>query len=248
MTLYEETGSGTSGAPIRKSESGNAVGVPIYQQVSGELVDAYLNDGLVAYYPFDGDVDDYSGQGNDGTDNTTAGFGAGRIGSDSKEFDGDNDRVELPDLGLQKSSSFSISAWANRDSSNGDCIFGRYDGSDDLLNFSYDAGSGTYDFSAGHVGGSRFDISATDNGENVWQHLTVVYDASGPTAKIYSNGSLSDSETLNIDDFNTTDGPWIGQRSDAAQSFDGRIDAVRVYGRMLSTREIDHIYQHGRVI
>jgi hypothetical protein len=44
---------------------------------------AWINDGLVAYYPFDGDAEDYSGNGNDMLEEAT--LGQDRFGAEKRK-------------------------------------------------------------------------------------------------------------------------------------------------------------------
>lgn len=75
---------------------------------------ADLNDGLVAYYPFNGNADDESGNGNDGTVNgailTTDRFGNQ---NSAYKFDGISNDIRIPDKPSQQISTnrISISAW-----------------------------------------------------------------------------------------------------------------------------------------
>ena len=87
---------------------------------NAEIIDLYElekpfdpNEGLVAYFPFDGDASDMSGNGNDGTV-YGATLGEDRNGEAGKayEFDGANDWIglsqQIPDL-----ENFTLSAWFN---------------------------------------------------------------------------------------------------------------------------------------
>ena len=73
---------------------------------------AWLNDGLVAYYPFDGDAKDYSGNGNDGeVDGLTFG-GIAPNSSNYADFDGIDSHVVVPhDSSLAVGSAIAISGW-----------------------------------------------------------------------------------------------------------------------------------------
>ena len=55
------------------------------------LAKADLNDGLVAYYPFNGDANDESGNGNDGTVNgATLTLDRNGVADSAFDFDGDD--------------------------------------------------------------------------------------------------------------------------------------------------------------
>lgn len=74
---------------------------------------AALADGLVAYYPFNGDANDASGNGNHGIENGGVTYASGVIGSAAK-FDGVNDFIEItPVSNVSMIGDFSISVWTN---------------------------------------------------------------------------------------------------------------------------------------
>lgn len=160
-------------------------------------------------------------------------------------FDGTDDRVELPDLGLGSGGSFTVLGWIRLDDTTGNrSLFGRYDGSDDLLDLYWDGDIPAYRFRVGHFGGNNI-LASADGVTTGWNHLTGVYDSSGPTASLYLNAKRIDSVTGAVDDFSTTDGPWIGARSDGTEYLNGGIDDVRVYSRALSPAEIHEVYRYG---
>jgi len=74
---------------------------------------ASLTDGLVAYYPFNGNANDESGNGNDGTV-TGAALTADRFGNPNSaySFDGINDIIEVShSSSLNITSAISLCAW-----------------------------------------------------------------------------------------------------------------------------------------
>lgn len=203
-----------------------------------------VQDSLVSHYEFENDVADSAGT-NDGTDNTSAGFVNG-IRGEAKDFDGTDDRVELPDLGLSSSSSFSLSGWWYHDTAKDAYLLGRFDGTDDQLDIITFTSSDTLQFDVGHAGGNRLQPSTTGITSGQWYHTVAVFDSFGPTAKIYLNGSLEASVTGTVDNFATGDGPWIGARSDSNGFTDGQIDDVRIYSKALSPAEVRQLYNWGR--
>ncbi len=75
--------------------------------------DAGLKDGLVAYYPFNGNANDESGNGNNGTEYGGLTYANGQIGKASK-FDGIDDFIEIkPNSNMSAVGDFSISVWTN---------------------------------------------------------------------------------------------------------------------------------------
>ena len=79
---------------------------------------ADLNDGLVAYYPFNGNAEDASGNGNNGTVNGAT-LTEDRLGNadSAYSFDGNNDYIEVEDdHSLDLTNTFTISLWIKQTS------------------------------------------------------------------------------------------------------------------------------------
>jgi len=76
---------------------------------------AFVKEGLVAYYPFNGNANDESGNGRHGKANGQPTLVADRHGSPNKayNFDGKDDYIQLPPF--RYGTRFSISVWANPD-------------------------------------------------------------------------------------------------------------------------------------
>ena len=88
-----------------------------------------LNDGLVAYYPFNGNANDESGNGNDGEVNGAT-LVKDRFGNSGKaySFDGVDDNIEVPETEGFESNAHTISGWIYATSFRSE-IFGK-DGED----------------------------------------------------------------------------------------------------------------------
>ena len=73
---------------------------------------ADLNDGLVAYYPFNGNANDESGNGNDGTVNGAT-LTEDRCGNANSaySFDGADDYIDIGNTRKTKLSDYYLSAW-----------------------------------------------------------------------------------------------------------------------------------------
>jgi hypothetical protein len=230
---------------------------------SGKLQQGYqhgsLTRGLVAYYPMekaegeilhDGALNNL-GQiksGSNGTTDAANMWASGKVGNHGLAFDGIDDHVKLPDIGLNKSESFTISAWVNLSDTpeESETVIGRYDGSDDIFRLIYNGGgSDKWRWQAGHIGGNIHDIRSVVASADTWYHLVVTFDPSGPTSKLYIDGTQERSETSSIDNFTSSNGLWIGGRNDDNHYLNGQIDDVRIYNRTLSEPEIKALYNEG---
>ena len=163
--------------------------------------------GLVAYYPFNSNAQDASGNNNHGTPQNGVMFGVDRFGSAGKaaSFDGVNDLISIPDeSSLNFSSSFAVSFWIKAS------IWG--DGNNDARGI---ISKKANDVSAGYVfykdgfypnklnfrlrGGStnmEYMPSHSNVLLNVWEFWTMIYNSSTGTVKIHKNGLEEKSYTV----------------------------------------------------
>jgi len=248
MTLKRYTASAFETVPFRYYDGTNWRGAPLYRYNGSEWVDAYLNDGLRVYYPFDGDVQDYSGNSNDGTDNTSAGYGNARIGSDSKDFDGNDDGVTLSNFSfdIAGSAGFTMSFWIRPN-------FGSADGSgynivewfpDSNNNFVLAWRPSNNDWHYGWSNSNDFLDFNHSSGE--WYHIAVTVTDNGSYTGYWDG---SDVTQRSVDSAVGTGDLTIGFSGASSDSYwDGLIDSVRFYNRALTTSEINQLYQQGRVI
>jgi hypothetical protein len=209
-----------------------------------------LTGGLVAYYPFNGNANDESGNGNHGTVNGNVTLTTGRQNdmNGSYEFSGEVfNYISIPDNPSLNISSFTISAWINIPNDGGGYIVNK---GRDILNGSYrlntsDIGATTlYD----GVNGAQF----FDNiPYNQWVMLTGT--VNGDIAKSYINGQLVVTETLSsVFSCNSPNEPltignhyYNGVPDFYAYPFKGKIDDIRIYSQALSDNEIQALYNEG---
>jgi hypothetical protein len=216
---------------------------------SGKLQQGYqhgsLTQGLIAYYPMENSVNEIIRDGalkNDGKDNTSAGYVSGKVGSYAKEFDDNDDDINLgPNLmDLEDGDSVTIAAWARfTDFETSDNpIVSNWGGNTDQILF-YENSNGAIQAFAKQSNSSSTSASFNHSlSTSTWYHLTAVFDSSG-TIKIYKDGELKAEN-------NSWDGTWtdssddwlIGNRNDR-RPHGGAIDDVRIYDRPLSQPEIE---------
>ena len=210
-----------------------------------------LTTGLVAYYPFNGNANDESGNGNNGTVNgatlTTDRFG--NVGK-AYSFDGVNNNIVLNQPFL--TGKFSLSVWLKVSSTQTG-----YHGSifsNGLLHGNWGNGFHAYiepnneylyfDKFPRAVGyGASQSINLSDNSFHnfvfVWNGLTGVN-----SAKIYKDGIL-----IAIGDFpsnviNSTGNLMCGFATDGGVNFPfkGIMDDIRIYNRALTSDEVTQLY------
>lgn len=217
---------------------------------------ADLNDGLLAYYPFDGNADDKSGNGYNGTVYGAL-LGVDRFGNSSGaySFDGVDDYISLGKVSLNVSGSFSISVWVKTpETKTYKVIFSK----------SSKKSSGHYELYIGDThysnieGEVRFyapnlDDEGTDDikGEfgstksidnDIYHHVLMTYDGNYITFFIDSNQISQETADGNITE--ETELFYIGAHPlDSPQMFfEGLIDDLRIYNRVLDESEIKELY------
>jgi len=267
--IWSKTPVGNGTAYYRMLDcSNNGVRVYADQYTNGYVVRCVkdtpittLNDGLVAYYPFKGNANDESGNGNNGTVNgatlTTDRFGDG---GKAYSFDGVNDEIRIshnPNLNLI--GDFTLSSWYYPNSfpinNNSHTIIAKRDD-----NLSCCSPQVPYDFSVNYIqNGSdyRKPLLAFANGSyhfsqsqaivslQEWQYLTLTY--SGDTCRIFINGLLSHTDYFPASyRMGNSSDLLIGSinRAYGDEYMNGKLDDIRIYNRALTQEEITYLAEH----
>lgn len=211
------------------------------------------SDSLVAYFPFNGNANDESGNGHNGTI-----FGA-TITTDRYNLAGKaynfiyngfySDNIELPgtsDINFS-GTGFTLSAW---------------------VNFSGAAGAGNnYPIISKHncgeqsgyilmlynskltfwlAGSAGYNVLSTtdDYTDNSWHQVTAVYD--GITQYIYVDGVLKNSIAFSYNTFNTAN-LALGGYNGCNGGFNGKVDEVKIFNLALTANEIQSEYNHSKI-
>ncbi len=194
-----------------------------------------LDDGLVAYYPFNGNPDDESGNANHGTEYGGISYETGVIDQAAK-FDGGDDYIDggnNPILDI--TNAISISAWAKpaQLSVGGYLVAkGSY--------FNYSMGITSHPMFRSSINGVHFDTTYIL--DYSWKHYVFTYDRSQEKLIQYINGTkvleTSYSEYIST----SSDNLQIGRRLPDSYYFNGLIDEIRIYNRALLEAEIQVLY------
>jgi len=219
---------------------------------SSNQLPSNLQNGLVAYYPFCGNANDASGNGNDGVVNgAVLSFDRFGNGASAYYFNGVNSRIDLS--AINETGDFSISYWEKINETK----------------FSYPVGLGvnTTNFYNGYgIGQSGYTgecaipanihfvfdgltectnlmYSSSESVSQEWRLVSFTYEQGN--SKLYYNGNLvSESTELDYPGFFML---TLGIRSDGAWPFGGWIDDVLVHNRALEMSEIQGLLSDSSI-
>jgi hypothetical protein len=209
----------------------------------GTAVFAGVNDGLLAYYPLDGNANDASGNGHNGVV-SSATLTADRFGvpDSAYAFNGINDYIEI--FSLNSYPVLTLSAWAKWEAGSSQDAMVIISGD----NYGYDrslqltrrglSGSDTNEITV-HAGQAAGPLSWLRTGvmvtNNTWTHYAVEF--TSDNIHLFVNGAWVWSWGAPATGWN--EGNWrIGANLADGWPFKGAIDDVRIYDRALSEAEI----------
>jgi hypothetical protein len=203
----------------------------------------------IAWYPFDGNANDASGNGRNATLNGGS-YVSGKI-NQAVSLNGSSNYVSLPTGIVSSLGDFSIATWVYLNSSSG-------------WNRIFDFGTGTtvnmfLTPQNGSTNAVRFAITTNGNGSEqqitgssalptgVWTHVAVT--KNGNTGTLYVNGSVVGTNgnlTLSPSSLGNTNQNWLGRSQYSADPYlNGLIDDFRIYNRALSASEVSSLAGGG---
>lgn len=204
-----------------------------------------LDSGLVAHFPFDGDVKDYSKTAINGTPyNLVSAKNRNNNADSAYAFNGTSSYIDAGSSNRSITSTVSFSAWIMTDSADDNYMVCKYDDDNDAgFIFSlYQRGL----IVAGRNGAGKFTIagpSPVKLDDNKWHHVAASID--GNTWKIYVDCVLSDTNVSTAarpsisSNMNMTIGRHNAPKVGEEKWFKGTMDDLRVYNRLLTNSELD---------
>lgn len=201
------------------------------------------SNGLVGWWGLNGNANDESVNGNNGTIMGNVITGLDRFGNSNSAYvwqsGSSNDYIDIGNINSQLTNKITLSVWVLLDCSVPDqriigtgeqgLIVYQIQGSNVRLKVSYDP--------AGQIWPSSYWMS-----RNNWHHLVFTADNSLNFSKFYVDGILTDS--TNGTSGNQSNVPWnIGRKSiPGFDGFCGKIDDLGIWNRALTKQEISDLY------
>ena len=208
-----------------------------------------INDSLLLYLPFNGNANDASGNGNNGTVHNAT-LTADRFGNPDAayDFNGIDSYIEIPASSslsrIYTANEVTIAAWINirnwYQGWNVFAVFEQYDPNTDfgsvLLEANWDAGGILFasGYNANYIG-----CDYTWN-FNEWHHLAATYSTVSDSAKFYVDGNLICTKEYNeIFSADALNSYAVGRSLSGPDEYsDGQIDELRIYDRALAENEL----------
>ncbi len=219
----------------------------------------YVKSGLVAYYPFDNDVKDYSGNDNNGKIYNCPKLVDGKVGK-ALELDDDDSFVEVENDKSLSPEKISFSAWIyptkwgendyGRILSKG-YVYDNYDlyltnskkYSNDFRSFAFSYDYGDYEHFSHRTVAPLDTLSL-----NHWYHVVATYD-NGIT-RLYSDGKLVSENNKIIEipkHVYYDENLFIGNNEPENRGFDGIIDELKIYNYILSPEQVVQEYNKNKI-
>jgi uncharacterized protein (TIGR02145 family) len=207
---------------------------------------ANLRNGLVGYWPFNGNANDESGNGNNGTVNGAT-LTTDRFGNVGKAYSFNNNTITVPhnsNFSIVQSGQQTISFWSY--------LVGT-SSIQHLMGKRADGGS-TWNWQIGFNStsvnsGISYATGASDNAygvltndalpQNQWVNVTGTYN--NGIWKLYLNGTILATTNTNIF-YNDIVCPLVFGNSGGFASYYGKLDDIAIYNRALSATEIQQLY------
>lgn len=209
------------------------------------------SNGLIGWYPFNGNADDESVNTNDGTV-TGATLTTDRFGNTTSaySFNGISNKISVPNIAIQGANDRTISFWINTASTvspsmiistgssnfdNGGTFNLRLDNQNRFIGFMGGCFTqGGYDYIPSGT-------TVLNNGS--WHFILATY-TSG-TLKLYVDGVLEHTSSLNLNTVGQSNFIGVSQYQPANSNwFNGKIDDVGFWNRVLTPSEISAVYNY----
>jgi len=198
-------------------------------------------------------VYDLSGNGNNGTLYNGPTWTTGKIGS-ALSFDGSNDYVVTNNFDLSNTNKITVSMWLKFSGSTAQIPLEHSTNFNSNNAFMVDhseyGGAGSLQFGDHNSSGYNIAYSTTGYNNNQWHHFVAVSDRgldglNQITLYVDGNQNTIHHATYRVDlNGNYGNYPlYFGSRGGSSVFFNGSIDDVRIYNRVLSTAEINRHYQ-----
>jgi hypothetical protein len=228
-------------------------------ELNAQVPNYVPSNGLLGWWPFNGNANDESGNGNNGT-TTGVSLTTDRFGITNKaySFNGTSNNIKINNNASLNNPSFSVSGWfltntnATNTSSGAKSIIGKWWQFPSSCDNNYNSyifclakqnNNSTVCLGTNFYSGNNFYYNQPIN-TGSWYHFTFIHDSTAG-GKIYINGLLVSSNNINGIICNGINPIYIGsdiENGNLYRFFNGKIDDIGIWNRALTQEEITALY------
>jgi len=224
----------------------------ITYHVKGSItVVSTVKDGLVAWYPFNGNANDESGNSNNGIV-TGAVLTANKLGKPNSAYLFNNStsnnekRIEATINTSSITTGLSIAWWVKRNGNGyiSPRVFEFWPGAETEGKFASNIRNNENSMIFNHnIAGKDVTFSIPYSSTNEWVHY--VYTVGNGEAKFYINGQLAYTQTINISPIKLGNKVAFGRMNHPLyDAFNGILDDIAVYNRVITQSEVNYYYNY----
>jgi len=212
-----------------------------------------LNDDLIAYFPFNGNSNDESGNNHHASNNGGL-WVEDRFGNSTSAISMDgNDWLTLPDeIRFQPLSSSSISCWIKTIQTSRGALFNQRIGDSSPSNNNFGITTNPTSLGTNGIGynfpgyNSGTQLSTIGNFVNdKWTHLVFIKDVDTNKMKIYENNiKIAEMDITDVD-FSVNGTLYIGKHYANVLFYIGSIDDISLFDKALSISEIGYLFEES---
>lgn len=216
--------------------------VPVAPIIPVTPVVTLPTNGLVAWYPFNGNANDESGNGNNGIVNGGVSLTIDRNNAPNRAylwpfFGGQNNFISIGNIHYFIPNSLSFCAWIFMD---GGSLGPRIISSGEVGIGTPTTTNGTRVFNVNYA---TSQINSVNIPALSWQHIVYTFNVADGTSRFYVNGVQTNFETGGTRTSYSYVNWNIGRKSiPAFDSWGGKIDNVGIWNRALTSTEVQQLY------
>ena len=216
--------------------------------ISQDLPSYIPTDGLVAYYPFNGNANDQSGNGNHGTVNGAT-LTSDRNGVENSSYLFDNSNISIENQFYNNGyETYTINIWflTNNPSKTMQCLLNTTPHDGEGIGYNHENALNTFSHGKNsNVSQHLWDIFSSNPfgfqvQENMWYMITIVKNSGNYS--YYVNKSLDKTSTTSLTAENQNTGLIFGSTSLGSEFLSGKLDDIGIWNRVLSEQEIQNLY------
>ena len=206
-----------------------------------------IQDSLISWWSMDEEsgarVDSHGS--NDLADNNTVLYGTGKQ-SNAADFEKDNGEwLNATDHATISfvDEDFSLALWVKLETDINSEIVTKFDAGDDY-EYGFDVAGGVFRFKVTDGGGNSGQVTGLNPVAGTWYHIVCYHDSANNLLGLIVNDGVPDTAAYSDGSYDGAADLLVGRRADGVY-YDGLIDELAMWGKVLASGEITELYNGG---